>query len=340
MKKVFTLLLCVVLLGSVSAVAFAEVDLNSMSYDELVALKDKINLAIWNSEEWEEVEVPHGVWYVGADIPAGKWTVTAGDGCNLRFDLGKELDATGTELTNIDNWWRLISATNRGFNPSSDVESVTVDLAEGTIVIIDKGSVIFTPYSGKPSLGFKAKKTSSASDNSDFASVAESAEETVETLTEVISAEDSGKEASPAELNAVRSAKSYLDFMGFSRDGLIDQLESFDNYTHDQAVYGADHSGADWNVQAARSAKSYLDFMGFSRDGLIDQLESFDQYTHEQAVYGADSNDVDWNEQAVKSAQAYLEFMGFSRDGLIDQLESFDQYTHEQAVYAADKLGL
>jgi len=151
---------------------------------------------------------------------------------------------------------------------------------------------------------------------------------------------DNAGNATTAQKNAVRSAKAYLDFMGFSRDGLINQLVSFDKFSEELAVYGADHCGADWNEQAVRSAKAYLDFMGFSREGLINQLETFDKYSHEQAVYGADNVGADWNEQAVKSGQAYLDFMGFSRDGLINQLVSFDKYTYEQATYAANKLGL
>jgi len=76
--------------------------------------------------------------------------------------------------------------------------------------------------------------------------------------------------------------------MPFSREGLIEQLE-FEQYSHEDAVYAADHCGADWYEQAAKSAKSYLDIMSFSRDGLIDQLE-FEGYTHDQAVYGAQAN--------------------------------------------------
>ncbi len=145
---------------------------------------------------------------------------------------------------------------------------------------------------------------------------------------------------SAAEKNAVRSAKSYLNVMGFSREGLINQLVTFDKFTQEQATYGVDHCGADWNEQAKKSAKNYLSVMGFSRDGLINQLETFDNYTHDQAVYGADNSGADWNEQAVKSGQAYLNVMGFSRDGLINQLVTFDKFTYEQASYAADKLGL
>lgn len=42
---------------------------------------------------------------------------------------------------------------------------------------------------------------------------------------------------------AVKSAKQYLNMMGFSCKGLINQLSDGDQYTVDQATYGAQHSG-------------------------------------------------------------------------------------------------
>lgn len=46
--------------------------------------------------------------------------------------------------------------------------------------------------------------------------------------------------------NAVSSAQNYLSFQGFSRQGLIDQLDSAhgDQFTPAQATYGAQHAGA------------------------------------------------------------------------------------------------
>ncbi|MGL5173096.1 MAG: Ltp family lipoprotein, partial [Olsenella sp.] len=67
----------------------------------------------------------------------------------------------------------------------------------------------------------------------------------------------------------------------------IEQLE-FDQYSHEDAVYGADNCGADWNEQAAKKAKEYLSFTSFSRNGLIDQLE-FEGFTSEQAEYGVNA---------------------------------------------------
>lgn len=90
-----------------------------------------------------------------------------------------------------------------------------------------------------------------------------------------------------SQKNAVKKAKSYLEYTAFSHDGLVTQLE-FEKFSHEDAVYGADNSGADWNEQAAKKAKSYMDYSAFSRGSLIQQLE-FDKFTPEQAEFGADA---------------------------------------------------
>lgn len=88
--------------------------------------------------------------------------------------------------------------------------------------------------------------------------------------------------------NALAKAKSYLDFMSFSYQGLIQQLE-YEKFSLEDSTYGAKNCGADWNAQAAKKAKSYLEIMSFSRDGLIEQLE-YDGFTYEQAAYGVSAN--------------------------------------------------
>ena len=87
--------------------------------------------------------------------------------------------------------------------------------------------------------------------------------------------------------NALKSAKNYLSLMGFSKSGLIKQLE-FDGYSSEDATYAAENCNANWNEQAAKSAKNYLDTMPFSKSELIHQLE-FDGYSKEEAEYGAQS---------------------------------------------------
>ncbi len=113
---------------------------------------------------------------------------------------------------------------------------------------------------------------------------------------EVVKTNDTAKESPDAatekstetvsQKNAVRKAKSYLDLSGFSRKGLIKQLE-FEKFSTEDATYAADAIGADWNEQAAKKAKSYLDLSGYSRASLIKQLE-FEGFTNAQAAYGAD----------------------------------------------------
>lgn len=93
-------------------------------------------------------------------------------------------------------------------------------------------------------------------------------------------------QVSAGKQNAQRSARQYLNVMGFSRNGLINQLAQFDGYSTDDATWAADNISANWNEQAAKSARQYLDVMGFSRDGLVNQLVQFDKYTQAQAEYG------------------------------------------------------
>jgi len=90
---------------------------------------------------------------------------------------------------------------------------------------------------------------------------------------------------------AVGSAQDYLNFMAFSRQGLIDQLSSAygEGYSVKDATIAVDSLKVDWNAEAAQSAKDYLKTMHFSCKGLIQQLDSAygEKFTVAQATYGA-----------------------------------------------------
>lgn len=90
-----------------------------------------------------------------------------------------------------------------------------------------------------------------------------------------------------SQKNAVSKAKSYLNYTGFSHDGLVAQLE-YEQFSNADAVYGADNSGGNWNNEAAQKAKAYMEYSAFSRGSLIEQLK-YDKFTQEQAEYGANS---------------------------------------------------
>jgi hypothetical protein len=92
-------------------------------------------------------------------------------------------------------------------------------------------------------------------------------------------------ELTVAQENAIESARSYLDFAGFSRKGLIDQLV-YEGYSKKDATVAVDRIKPNWRREAVESAKSYLDFSSFSRSGLIEQLE-YEGYTPAQAAYAA-----------------------------------------------------
>lgn len=154
MKRILSLALACVLVFALAPAAFADVDLSGMSFDELVALKDQINLAIWNSAEWQEVEVPQGVWEVGADIPAGKWTIKAIPGGNAYIKVGNELKDGGTDVKakyTLD----IYAPDHSHFTEGKSLSEGTAEFEVGQYISINYANAIFTPYAGKPSLGFK-----------------------------------------------------------------------------------------------------------------------------------------------------------------------------------------
>lgn len=95
-----------------------------------------------------------------------------------------------------------------------------------------------------------------------------------------------------AQRYAIESAKSYLSFMAFSKEGLKSQLR-YEKYSEKDAQYAVDHCGADWYEQAYKCAKGYMEDNSLSRSELIDQL-IYEGYSPEQAIYGV--NRVLWCE--------------------------------------------
>ena len=136
--------------------------------------------------------------------------------------------------------------------------------------------------------------------------------------------------------NALKRAISYLDYMPFSKSGLIKQLK-FEGFSAKEAKYAANNCGANWNKQAVNKAKQYLETTPFSKSGLIKQLK-FEGFTSKQAKHGVKYCKANWKKQAVKKAKQYLDTMSFSKSGLISQLK-YEGFTSDQAKYAAKKVG-
>ena len=156
MKKLLTIILILAL--AVPAAAFADLpDISNLSYDELVQLKDSINLAMWNSQEWQEVTVPQGIWIVGEDIPAGTWTVKCATDSFSVVSFGDTLNEMGTDIeyTQYYHYETITSPDSNIYEKDKDITEYTSTVKDGDYIKIEYSSVIFMPDTGKPSLGFK-----------------------------------------------------------------------------------------------------------------------------------------------------------------------------------------
>lgn len=99
---------------------------------------------------------------------------------------------------------------------------------------------------------------------------------------------------STEQKNAIQAAEDYLDFMPFSKKGLVQQLSSDagDGYPKDVAEKAVEEiePDVDWNEQAVKAAENYQDLMPMSRSEMINQLSSDagEGFTQEQAEHAAD----------------------------------------------------
>ena len=136
-------------------VAHATVDLSGMSFDELLALKEQVNAALWASDELQEVTVPAGMYQIGKGIPAGHWTIRPVDGDTARIYWGSALDESKTEIASGKKYnSEQITSPSDSYSKYNNVESVSWDLTNGSYIIIKDSAVVFSPFAGLD-LGFK-----------------------------------------------------------------------------------------------------------------------------------------------------------------------------------------
>ena len=157
MKRAVCFILSTIVVLSFALGCAETIDLSGMSFEELVALKEQINLAIWNSEEWQEVTVPQGVWQIGKDIPAGYWTIKmvndSGWNSWCAITYCSELDET--KMNSKSGAKILYQQLSRPGTDYPAPEQIDIELKEGNYLIISESDMVFTPFAGKPDLGFK-----------------------------------------------------------------------------------------------------------------------------------------------------------------------------------------
>lgn len=82
--------------------------------------------------------------------------------------------------------------------------------------------------------------------------------------------------------DALQDAKDYVAQYPISYSGVIHSLEN-DGYTHDEAVYAADNCGADWEAEAIEDAQELTKYQTYTREELMAQL-TYEGFTNDQAA--------------------------------------------------------
>lgn len=127
-------------------------------YDFFCAVIDTSKMHIWECEQWQEVEVPQGVWIVGEDIPAGKWTVKCGGETGyVIISWGEFLEDNEEDIRPRGRY----STGNWVYNKSwylykkGQMTEYTFTVKDFDYIVIRNGLAVFTPFVSNPDLGFK-----------------------------------------------------------------------------------------------------------------------------------------------------------------------------------------
>lgn len=156
-KIICTLCILAALAAMVLPCCAAGIDLSTLSWEELIELRNAVTQEMFTREEWEKVEVPQGVWIVGEDIPAGTWIVTCAAAKYTTITWGDKLSDNGhaIDYNSTVHDHQIILNPDGSLYKSGDATSYTFDAIDGMYIVIDNGSAFFSPYIGKPKLNFK-----------------------------------------------------------------------------------------------------------------------------------------------------------------------------------------
>lgn len=161
MRKLVALALVLFLAVPVCALAdfdFSSFDFDALTASELLILRERCLNEFMARDEWQEVMVPQGLYEVGVDIPAGRWTVRCADlgrddylmrETSLRWGIGKP---------NADYYWPYDRDKSdvEIYNPNNDdyvkgeITEFTIELEDGDFIYIHPqyNAAVFSPYTG------------------------------------------------------------------------------------------------------------------------------------------------------------------------------------------------
>ena len=135
MKKLLLLLVCTLLLLTVYSVTAQNIDLSQYSYVDLQNIAAQAQMEMMERPEFQEVEVPTGLYVVGKEIPAGQWTVTR-TGIYSSIVTGDTLDSTQNSIANSKNHYSKIL--------NDETPTYKITLLDGMYVQIIKNPIIFS----------------------------------------------------------------------------------------------------------------------------------------------------------------------------------------------------
>jgi hypothetical protein len=141
MKKLVALVLVIFLSLSLPTTAVMESKGGVVPLSERQAIYLLMLESMWQSDEWQRVEVPAGVYEIGVEIPEGEWTISNDDMFIVR--IGPHLNETKTE----------IDYQGMKFGNLIDMDDykngLTANLIKGDYIYLSDAVVFTTPIKGQ-----------------------------------------------------------------------------------------------------------------------------------------------------------------------------------------------
>lgn len=120
-------------------------DFGSLSFDELLSLRQQLDKALLASDGWKDALIPQGDYIVGKDIPAGEWSISLGSDDTSAFG---EIKLYPDEQSYLNQ--PLLNVTkDEVLQPGN---TLTVRLKEGNYIVIQMCPMRIMPYTGAVSL--------------------------------------------------------------------------------------------------------------------------------------------------------------------------------------------
>ena len=146
MKKVFALLVTVVLLISCSVIGFAEdIDFESMEFDTLQSLKNALDYEYFSRPESKGISLSPGDYTVGIDIKPGRYFFKTVEPCTSNYTPQVYIykDKEQCESWDNGNYGEYLFSEYC----SLDYDQKSVSLEIGNIIRVYSGSILFSKAS-------------------------------------------------------------------------------------------------------------------------------------------------------------------------------------------------